>query len=37
MGWVRHVVFMVEKRGVYRVLERKPERKRPLGMPRCRW
>jgi hypothetical protein len=24
-------------RGVYRVLVGKPERKRPLGRPRCRW
>ena len=23
--------------GVYRVLVGKPERKRPLGRPRCRW
>jgi hypothetical protein len=26
-----------ERRGVYRVLVRKPEGKRPLGRPRCRW
>jgi len=26
-----------EKRGVYRVLVEKPEGKRPLGRPRCRW
>jgi hypothetical protein len=26
-----------ERRGVYRVLVRKPERKRPLGRPRRRW
>jgi hypothetical protein len=26
-----------EKRGVYRVLVRKPEGKRQLGRPRCRW
>jgi len=26
-----------EKRGVYRVLVGKPEGKRPLGRPRCRW
>jgi hypothetical protein len=26
-----------EKRGVYRVLLRKPEGKRPLGRPRLRW
>ena len=28
---------MGEGRGVHRVLVRKPERKRPLGRPRCRW
>jgi len=28
---------MGERRGVYRVLVRKPERKRPLGSPRHRW
>ena len=28
---------MVEGRGVYRVLLGKPEGKRPLGRPRCRW
>jgi hypothetical protein len=28
---------MEEGRGVYRVLVQKPERKRPLGRPRCRW
>jgi hypothetical protein len=26
-----------EERGVYRVLVGKPEGKRPLGRPRCRW
>jgi hypothetical protein len=26
-----------EKRGVFRVLVVKPEGKRPLGRPRCRW
>jgi hypothetical protein len=26
-----------ERRGVYRVLVGKPEGKRPLGRPRCRW
>jgi len=26
-----------ERRGVYRVLVRKPVGKRPLGRPRCRW
>jgi hypothetical protein len=28
---------MGERRGVYRVLVRTPERKRPLGRPRRRW
>jgi hypothetical protein len=28
---------MGERRGVYRILVRKPERKRPLGRPRRRW
>jgi len=28
---------MGERRGVYRVLVGKPEGKRPLGKPRCRW
>ena len=28
---------MGEKRGVYRVLVRKPQGKRPLGRPRRRW
>jgi len=26
-----------ERRGVYRVSVGKPEEKRPLGRPRCRW
>jgi hypothetical protein len=28
---------MEKRRGVYRVLVEKPERKRPLGIPRRRW
>jgi len=28
---------MGEGRGVYRVLVGKPEGKRPVGRPRCRW
>ena len=28
---------MGESRGVYRVFVGKPEGKRPLGRPRCRW
>jgi len=31
------VARMGQGRGVYRVLVRKPERKRPLGRPRRRW
>ena len=31
------MVHMGEGRGVYRVLVRKPEGKRPLGRPRHRW
>ena len=28
---------MVERRGAYKVLVRKPDARRPLGRPRCRW
>ena len=28
---------MGERRGIYRVLVGKPEGKRPLGRPRCKW
>jgi hypothetical protein len=28
---------MGEKRNAYRILMGRPERKRPLGRPRCRW
>ena len=31
------MAHMGEGRGVHRVLVRKPEGKRPLGRPRCRW
>jgi hypothetical protein len=37
MRWAGHVARMVEERGVPRVLVGKPEEKRPLGRPRCRW
>ena len=37
MRWVWHVACMGERRGVYRVLVRKPEGKRQLGKPRRRW
>jgi len=38
MRWVGHVARMGERRGVYRVVMRKPEGKRPLGRPtrRCK-
>ena len=32
-----HVARMEEGRGVHKVLVGKPEGKRPLGRPRCRW
>ena len=37
MRWAGHVVYTGEERGVYRVLVRKPEGKRPVGRPRHRW
>ena len=37
MKWAGHVARMGEERGVYRVLVGKPEGRRPLGRPRCRW
>ena len=37
MRWATYVARMVERRGVYRVLVGKPERKRPLGIHRHRW
>jgi hypothetical protein len=37
MRWAGHVAGMGERRGLYRVLVEKPEGKRPLGRPRCRW
>jgi hypothetical protein len=37
MRWAGHVARMGEERGVYRVLVGRPEGKRPLGRPRCRW
>jgi hypothetical protein len=35
--WAGHVARMGEGRNVYRVLVGKPEGKRPLERPRCRW
>jgi hypothetical protein len=37
MRWAGHVARMEERRGVYRSLVGRPEGKRPLGRPRCRW
>jgi len=37
MRWAGHVARMGEGRGLYRVLVGKPEGRRPLGRPRCRW
>ena len=37
MRWAGHVARMGGEKGVYRFLVGKPEGKRPLGRPRCRW
>jgi hypothetical protein len=37
MRWAGHVARMGEERGVHWVLVGKPEGKRQLGRPRCRW
>jgi len=37
MRWVGHVACMGERRDECRVLVGKPEGKRPLQRPRCRW
>ena len=37
MRWAGHVASMGERRGAYRVLVGKPERKRPVGRPRRGW
>jgi len=37
MRWGGHVAHMGDRRGIYRVLVGKPEGKRPLGRPSCRW
>ena len=37
MRWAGHVGRFGEERGVYRALKGKPEGRRPLGRPRCRW
>jgi hypothetical protein len=37
MRWAGHVARMGEESKVYKVLVGKPEGRRPLGRPRCRW
>ena len=37
MRWAGHVASMGRGGGIYWVLVRKPEGKRPLGRPRHRW
>jgi len=37
MRWEGHVARMGQGRVVHRILVRKPEGKRSLGRPRCRW
>jgi hypothetical protein len=37
MRWAGHIKRIGEKRNAYRVLVAKPEGRRPLGSPRCRW
>jgi hypothetical protein len=37
LRWAGHVARMGERRGAYRALVGKPERRRPLGRPRRTW
>ena len=37
VNWAEHVARVDERRGAYRVLVEKPERKRSLRRPRRRW
>jgi hypothetical protein len=37
MRWAGHVACMGELRGANNILVWKPEGRRPLGRPRCRW
>jgi hypothetical protein len=37
MRWAGHVARMRVKRNAYRLLVGKPEGRRALGRPRCRW
>jgi hypothetical protein len=35
--WAGHVVRMGENKNAYRILSGKPDGKKLLGRPRCRW
>jgi hypothetical protein len=37
MSWVGYVACVAAMRNAYWILFGKPERKRPLGRPKCRW
>jgi hypothetical protein len=37
LRWVGHVGSMGDRRGACRVLVGRPDGKRPLGRPKCRW
>jgi hypothetical protein len=37
MRWAGHRARMGEGRGAYRIVVGRPEGRRPLGRPRCRW
>jgi hypothetical protein len=37
MRWAGHIACMGKMRNAYNILVGKPEGKRPLGRPRCRW
>jgi hypothetical protein len=37
LRWAGHVARMGERRGAYRALVGKPEGRRPLGRPKCKW
>jgi hypothetical protein len=37
MRWAGHVALMGEVRGAYNILVGRPEGRRPLGRPMCRW
>jgi hypothetical protein len=37
MRWAEHVARIGEVRGAYKIMVGKPEGRRPVGRPRCRW